>query len=122
MFELIKEFPAQLRQAIEIGEKVSLKAEFNAPVKNIVIAGLGGSGIGGNVAAELLRDDLTIPVIVNRAYFLPAFVDKSTLLILSSYSGNTEETVSCAMQAIEKGLFPICITSGGKLEEVALKH
>lgn len=122
MFQLIKEFPTQLLSAIEIGEKASLKIKFNVPVRNIVVAGLGGSGIGGNILSELLRDELNIPVIVNKSYFLPAFVDASTLLILSSYSGNTEEITSCAMQAIEKGLHPVCITSGGKLEEIAKKH
>jgi glucose/mannose-6-phosphate isomerase len=122
MFELIKEFPAQLLEALDIGEKTRLKARSAVPVKNVVIAGLGGSGIGGNLAAELLRAELKVPVIVNRSYFLPAFVDDSTLLILSSYSGNTEEIISCAIQAVEKGLSPVCITSGGKLEEVALKH
>jgi glucose/mannose-6-phosphate isomerase len=122
MYQLIKDFPAQIKAAIEIGEKASLKTKFTLPIKNVVVAGLGGSGIGGNVMAELLRADLKVPVIVNKSYFLPAFVDASTLLILSSYSGNTEETVSCAEEAIKKGLLPICITSGGKLEEVALKN
>ncbi len=122
MFELIKEFPSQLLAAIEIGEKVSFKTKVNVPIRNVVVAGLGGSGIGGNILSELLREELNIPVIVNKSYFLPAFVDESTLLILASYSGNTEETVSCATQAIEKGLRPICITSGGKLEEIAINH
>lgn len=122
MFELIKEFPAQLLAAINIGQNTSLKTKFTLPLKNVVVSGLGGSGIGGNILSELLHRELTIPVIVNKSYFLPAFVDSSTLLILSSYSGNTEETISCAQQAIEKGLHPVIVTSGGKLEEIAVKH
>src|ERR1041385_9085800 len=122
MFELIRKFPAQLIEAIAIGEKNPIKAKFQIPIKNIVVAGLGGSGIGGNILSELLRDELRVPVIVNKGYFLPAFADDSTLLILASYSGNTEEIVSCALQGIEKGLSLICVTSGGKLEEIALKH
>ncbi|MES2619578.1 MAG: bifunctional phosphoglucose/phosphomannose isomerase [Bacteroidota bacterium] len=122
MFELIKEFPAQLLAAINIGQNTSLKTKFTLPIRNVVVSGLGGSGIGGNFLSELLREELTIPVVVNKSYFLPAFVDSSTLLILSSYSGNTEETISCAEQAVEKGLQPIIVTSGGKLEEIALKH
>jgi len=122
MYNLIKEFPEQLRKAIEIGEKASFKTAFSGSIKNVVVSGLGGSGIGGNILSELLRDELTVPVIVNKSYFLPAFVDSSSLLILSSYSGNTEETISCATQAIEKGLRPICVTSGGKLAEIAVQN
>ncbi len=122
MYDLIKKFPGQLRKAIAIGEKASFKTTFSSGIKNILVSGLGGSGIGGNILSELLREELSVPVAVNKSYFLPAFVDASTLLILSSYSGNTEETVSCAKQAIEKGLRPICITSGGKLAEVAKEN
>ncbi len=119
MYELIKQFPAQLLKAIEIGEQIELKTTFNTPVKNVLVAGLGASGFGGNILNELTRDELKQPITVNKGYFLPAFVDASTLIILSSYSGNTEETISCAHQAIVKGLKPICITSGGKLAEIA---
>jgi len=122
MYELIKEFPEQLRKALEIGEKAVLKSGSGTPIKNIVVCGLGGSGFGGNILSELLMSDLKVPVITVKSYFLPAFVDTSTLLILSSYSGNTEETVSCAYQAVEKGLKPICVTSGGKLAEFAVKN
>lgn len=122
MFNLIREFPGQLHKALVIGEDAHIGTTFNAPIKNVVIAGLGGSGIGGNLLAELLRDKLSIPVTVTKGYFLPAFVDSSTLLILSSYSGNTEEVLSCANEAIEKGLKPICITSGGKLDHIALAN
>ena len=80
---------------------------------------MGGSGIGGNLFGELLRDSLSVPVSVNRAYQLPAFVNEKTLVILSSYSGNTEETLSTAKAALDKGLKPVCVTSGGKLEELA---
>ena len=122
MYELIKNFPEQLIKALEIGEQASFKTQFDTPIKNVVVAGLGASGFGGNILAELFREELKVPVVVNKSYFLPAFVDSSTLLILSSYSGNTEETISCAQQALQKGLRPICVTSGGKLEEVALKN
>ena len=122
MLELIKEFPAQLLTALEIGEKSELKTKFNIPVRNVVVAGLGGSGIGGNLMSELLREELSVPVIVSKSYFLPAFIDASTLLILCSYSGNTEETIACATQAIEKKIRPVIITSGGELEKLAVQH
>ncbi|HLP50475.1 MAG TPA: bifunctional phosphoglucose/phosphomannose isomerase [Chitinophagales bacterium] len=121
MYDLIKNFPGQLREAIAIGENTLDKsARFTQTgISNVVVCGLGGSGIGGNVLSELLLDELQVPVIVNKSYFLPAFVGKNTLLILASYSGDTEETISCARQAIEKGLKPVCITSGGKLAQLA---
>ncbi len=122
MYELIKTFPEQLIKALEIGEGARFNTTFNTPIKNVVVAGLGASGFGGNILAELFREELQVPVVVNKSYFLPAFVDSSTLLVLSSYSGNTEETISCAKQAIEKGLRPICVTSGGKLEAFAKQN
>ena len=90
MYNLIKDFPAQVLQAVEIGDKAVLKAKFDHPITNVVICGLGGSGIGGDVLSELLRPEIGVPVIVNKGYTLPAFVNKTTLLILCSYSGNTE--------------------------------
>ena len=119
MYDLIKEFPEQLREALRIGERATFTTTFNTTIKNIVVCGLGGSGIGGNLLAELLRDELKLPVIVNRSYFLPTFVDASTLIILCSYSGNTEETVSCAQECVKNGYKPVCISSGGKLADIA---
>ncbi len=119
MYDLIKDFPEQLRKAIQIGEKATFKTAFASPVKNILVCGLGGSGIGGNLLSELLRDELKVPVAVNKGYFLPAFADESTLVLLCSYSGNTEETISCARQCVEKGLKAVCITSGGELAAIA---
>ncbi|HWB63145.1 MAG TPA: bifunctional phosphoglucose/phosphomannose isomerase [Chitinophagales bacterium] len=122
MYQLIKDFPAQINAALEIGEKAVFNTKFTSPIKNIVVSGLGGSGIGGNLLAELLRDELKVPVVVNKGYTLPAFIDNSTLLILCSYSGNTEETVTCANLAAQNKWNPICITSGGKLADIAVKN
>jgi glucose/mannose-6-phosphate isomerase len=122
MFELIKEFPAQMREAVQIGELAQLESSSPAKISNVVVCGLGGSGIGGDLLAELVKTDLKVPVIVNKSYFLPAYVDASTLLILSSYSGNTEETVACANEALRRGLKPVVVTAGGKLEEIAIEH
>ncbi|MFN8288240.1 MAG: bifunctional phosphoglucose/phosphomannose isomerase [Chitinophagales bacterium] len=119
MLNLIREFPAQILKALVIGEEANILNTFNKPIKNVVVAGLGGSGIGGDLLAELLRDSLQVPVTVSKGYFLPAFVDDSTLLILASYSGNTEEVISCATEAVQKGIKPVCVTSGGKLARLA---
>ncbi len=83
---------------------------------------MGGSGIGGTIIAETLLDTLKVPVVVNKDYFLPAFVNENTLLIVSSYSGNTEETVDAMQQAILKKAQIVCVTSGGKILELAKQN
>jgi glucose/mannose-6-phosphate isomerase len=118
MKELVASFTAQLRQAVEIGEK----ATFTAPAKeirNVLITGLGGSGIGGSIIAQIIENEIKVPLVVNKDYFLPAFVGPDTLLIVSSYSGNTEETLAAMNIAIERGAKIVCVTSGGKVREIA---
>ena len=118
MNDLIQAFTAQLKRAIEIGEAAKLgKNKF--PIRNVVISGLGGSGIGGTILSNVLRDDLSVPIIVNKEYQIPAFVNENSLVIISSYSGNTEETLSALMQAFKKNAQIVCITSGGLIQEYA---
>lgn len=118
MEQLIANFSKQLEEAIEIGR--TTKLNFNGKVfSNVVISGLGGSGIGGTIIAEVVSDEATAPIIVNKDYFLPAFVNENTLVIISSYSGNTEETVNAMQLALEKNATVACISSGGKVIEIA---
>ncbi len=118
MDDLIQGFTAQLKRAIEIGEGAKIgKNKF--PIRNVVISGLGGSGIGGTILANVLRDDVAMPIIVNKEYQIPAFVNENTLVIISSYSGNTEETLSALMQAFKKNAQIVCICSGGLIQEYA---
>ena len=121
MIKLVDNFPNQLKHALSIANAAILN-EPNIPIQNIVITGLGGSGIGGTIIAETLLDKLMVPVVVNKDYFLPAFVNENTLLIVSSYSGNTEETVEAMQQAITKKAQIVCITSGGKILELAKQN
>lgn len=120
MKALVQNFTNQLREAKSIAEKAVLAPSSN--IENIIITGLGGSGIGGTIISELISDSCKVPVIVNKDYFIPAFVNSKTLLIISSYSGNTEETLSAFNQAISKNAQIICITSGGKILELAKQH
>ncbi len=95
-----------------------------APVKNkkftsIVATGLGGSAISGDLMLNFLHDEMKIPFIVNRNYSLPSFVDENTLLIVSSYSGNTEETISVFNEALNKNCSIVCISTGGKVEKIS---
>ena len=87
---LIEGFSKQLREAIVIGEKAQL-TDTKHEIKNIVITGLGGSGIGGDLCYEFCQDDLKVPLNVNKDYFIPNYVNEHTLVIISSYSGNTSE-------------------------------
>lgn len=90
--------------------------------QNIVIAGLGGSGIGGRLVKSFFYNQLPVPVEVVSDYTLPAFVSQNTLLILSSYSGNTEETLSIFNQGKELGCTMIAITAGGQLMQLAQQN
>ncbi len=117
MKTLVEGFSAQLQEALDIAHKAVLTKKNN--IQNIIVTGLGGSGIGGTILSELIQDECSIPVLVNKDYFLPAYVNSNTLVIISSYSGNTEETVSAMKQAITKKAQVVCITSGGKIKELA---
>jgi glucose/mannose-6-phosphate isomerase len=88
--------------------------------KRIIIVGMGGSAIGGDLLAALVADECPCPIIVQRGYDLPAFVDgPETLVIGSSHSGNTEETLSAFRQARQRGASLLALTTGGKLANLA---
>jgi len=69
-----------------------------------------------------VQSECPVPIIVNKDYFLPDFVNSNSLVIISSYSGNTEETISAMNQAIAKNAQIICVTSGGEVQAIAKKH
>lgn len=118
MRELIQRLPEQVEQAYENALNFT-PSGASAPINNVLICGMGGSGIGGTIVAELLKDECAVPVTVVNDYVLPAFVDRHTLVIASSYSGNTEETYAALQDAMAKGAQVACITSGGKIGELA---
>lgn len=89
------------------------------PIYNIVIAGMGGSALAAVMAKTWLKSDLPEPFEIIRGYELPNYVDNDTLVIASSYSGNTEETIACLQQAINKNAQVAVISSGGKLAQIA---
>jgi len=117
MKELVQNFTRQLRESLNIADKAIVSQGNN--IQHIVITGLGGSGIGGTIVAELIADSCKVPVVACNDYFLPAFVNQHSLVIVSSYSGNTEETLSAMQQAIAAGAQLACVTSGGKVLELA---
>jgi glucose/mannose-6-phosphate isomerase len=118
MLSLLTSFPDQLGEAMEIMHQVRLSVKKKA-IRNVVVAGLGGSAIGGDLLRTYLVDEVELPILVNRGYALPGFVDSSTLVFASSYSGDTEETLAACRQAIRRKSQIIGITSGGKLAQLA---
>lgn len=117
MESLIAGFNDQLKEALAIGQNASLTPS-QKPIENVLITGLGGSGIGGTIIKDWLSDSCQAPIIVNKGYGVPGFVNENTLVIASSYSGNTEETLSATEKAIAKGAQIAAITSGGELEQM----
>lgn len=118
MRNLINAFTKQLSEAHAIALSAQLKPAKN-PINNVVITGLGGSGIGGTIVNELFKNDCKVPVVVNKDYIMPSFINENTLVIASSYSGNTEETLIALEEAMNKGAEIAIITSGGKALEIA---
>ena len=121
MKQLVEAFPNHLREALAIGRAAKLN-KTNKTIENIVISGLGGSGIGGKIVGQLVSEKLSVPVVCTNDYVLPEFVGKNTLVIISSYSGETEETVAAMNEAIVKGAEIACITSGGKIGALAKEN
>jgi glucose/mannose-6-phosphate isomerase len=123
MSKWISEFPEQIEEAFRIGKDAKVKLNIKG-VQNILLTGLGGSAIGGDLLRSYLAEDLKIPFIVNRHYVLPEFVGKSSFVIVSSYSGNTEETISAYKDAIKRKAKILCISTGGEVAKMAkkLKH
>ena len=121
MKELIAGFADHLKEALAIGRQAQLKAT-EKKYRQILIAGLGGSGIGGTIISDLLTEKAPVPIGVCKDYHIPAYVNEETLFIVSSYSGNTEETVSTLKQAQKKGAEIAVVTSGGVLLEIAREH
>ncbi len=118
MKNLVANFANQLNEAIQIGEK----AVFNQPVddiRNVLVTGLGGSGIGGTIISQVADQELQVPLNVCKDYFIPGYVNAHTLVIVSSYSGNTEETLQALEAALQRNAKVICITSGGKILDMA---
>jgi len=129
MIELLEEFPQKMRDALRLGEEFSIPTNFlpapdsssvSVPAltrnfKNIVVLGMGGSAIGGNLLSDYLAGELSIPIVVIRGYDIPKFVDENSLVFAVSYSGNTEETLSSLKKCLDAKARVVALTSGGKL-------
>lgn len=120
MRQLIESWPMLVAGAARAVQTLSLPVPRR--ISHIVISGMGGSAIGGDVVRAVTASALKVPLLVSRDYRLPGFTDSSTLVMASSYSGNTEETLSSYEQARAAGASILCLTSGGKLAALARDH
>ncbi len=112
----IEAFPQQLLQSFEEAQQVNFPEEFKS-VKNILVCGMGGSRFPAYILKELFKKQLTVPYILNDDYNLPEFVNSDTLVILSSYSGTTEEVLTNGKAALAKGAKLTGVTSGGEVTQ-----
>ena len=117
MLAVVGQLPEMVEQAERYSAGVDLpKAEA---IRQILVLGMGGSAISGDIFSDLYLRKIKYPIVVNRSHSLPEFVDKGTLVFALSYSGNTEEVISAVKEAEKRDTRVICITSGGKLKEIA---
>ena len=111
MILVLDSFPKQCSEAVSIAKDVRINGNF----EGIAVCGMGGSGIGGELLKSIVTD---MPVYPIHGYELPKYIDNKILVVLVSYSGNTEETLSCLEEAKRRGCKFVSITSGGKLAEL----
>ena len=113
----VEALPEQCLHAWNDVEKIKLDKQNYSKINKIIVCGMGGSALGPHVIQSLF--DLKVPLFINRDYNLPSWVDKQTLIILSSYSGNTEEVISCAEECVKKGLSLLTISTGDHLLKIS---
>jgi glucose/mannose-6-phosphate isomerase len=128
MFEMVFKWPELIQEVystdisipstIEIGK---YKLKYKVQISHVMICGMGGSAVSGDYIKTYFEKSLTTPFTVQRNYYLPKYVDSSSLVIVISYSGNTEETISSLISAIKSGCPIVFIGTGGKIGEFCSK-
>lgn len=117
MLEAAAALPEQCEAAIESAREASKPSREG--ITNIVVFGMGGSGMGGHILAAFCFEHFSIPVRVVEGYTAPGWLGPSSLVFAVSYSGNTEETLESTREALAHGAKIVCVTSGGRLREFA---
>jgi glucose/mannose-6-phosphate isomerase len=118
MFELVAGLPEQVAAAAALARDVDGLPSHD-DVENVVVLGMGGSGVGGDVLAAVAAPFMPVPVTVVKGYEAPSFVGEGTLCFAISYSGSTEETLEAAQEAAVAGARMVCLSRGGPLAELA---
>lgn len=120
MDKYIESFPEQLLQALKLCSDFTLP--FSNRFESIIVCGMGGSAIGAELVKGILGDSIPIIYYINKTYTIPAFTNDKTLIIFSSYSGDTEETLAAFSDALNRNCTKVCITSGGELYKLAQQN
>ena len=118
MLNFCKNSSMHYHKAAEIAAKITVN--YPKP-DNIIVAGMGGSAIGGDLLKDWAKNKLIVPLEINREYHLPSYVGKKTLALITSYSGDTEEALSSFVDALKHKCMIYCISSGGDLLKYAEK-
>ena len=121
MLNHLHQFPGQCQRAWKKVLSFDLPREYTR-IDKVIILGMGGSAIGGEIVRGLALAKGKAPIWIHRDYNLPPFVDKNTLVIASSYSGNTEETLSAFTESLKTQAKKLVLTTGGRLRELAEKE
>lgn len=122
ILETVEGFADQCRLGWQLGRSVSGLPEANG-IDSVVVLGMGGSGVSGDVVRAVVEPRLPIPFRVEKGYGpLPSWVGRTSLVIAVSYSGNTQETLAAAGQALERGARLVSVATGGGLAEMAAEH
>jgi len=123
MIGLLEDFVEKMKDSLHLGEEFPLTPDLLSispdRFKNILVLGMGGSAIGGDLLSHYLADELSIPLLVIRGYEVPKFVGEDSLVFAVSYSGNTEETISALNKSLNAKAKVIALTSGGKFAELS---
>ncbi|MCE5329580.1 bifunctional phosphoglucose/phosphomannose isomerase [bacterium] len=120
MLGIEENFYKQLNQAKSIGENIDISKIKGSNFSGIAFLGMGGSGFTGDIIKNLVKYEIPIPVETVKGYKLPSFINERWLVVAVSYSGDTEETVTAADEALKRGCEIVFSTSGGKMEKLAL--
>lgn len=120
MLQWCMDFPRFCREAVSLARKLSVEY---VGIHRVIVAGMGGSAIGGEYLKQMFIDssEFTVPVEICRDYFLPAYADEKTLVFVVSYSGETEEVLNAFVDALKKNCMVVCISSGGTVTRFAEK-
>lgn len=118
MFEVTAGLPEQVEAALR-ADRSGLRLPDRERVENVVVLGMGGSGIAGDLLLAIAAPFMAIPVVVLKSYTLPAFVGEGSLVFAVTHSGNTEETIEAATEAAMQGAHLVAVTSGGELAKLA---
>lgn len=121
VYESVLSFPKQIEHTLKLARDFSLPDDYKN-IRNVVVAGMGGSALGARLGDSLEYKILKVPLEIVNDYHLPSYVDENTLVIASSYSGTTEETLSCYQEARKLKARVLTISSGGELADLAHKN